>query len=276
MPTVRTATGRTSCCQKLHKLAALRSPPGHEMEITFLGTGAGSFQGSRRHPAAVFVEGVLLDCGAGTTGRLEDLGLFNRVDAVAITHLHTDHVAGLFDFLLHTVIAKRQRPLTVLSPPGLSPILASLNAVDAFAVNPAKVYELRVVEGALPTARVGPWTVESVALEHSVYNVGYHLASTETSVFYTGDTREPSAAADRHADVLIHESTYADRNATVAHTLGHSTSSQAARAAMQMRARRLFLTHLASQPGTEAEVRSEARAIFPDAELAEECRRYEL
>lgn len=246
------------------------------MDLTFIGTGAGNHIGSRRQPCSAFVEGILLDCGAGTTGRLQDAGLFDRVDGVLITHLHTDHVAGLLDFLLHTVIAKRNRPLTILTPPGLSPILAALNTVNAFAVNPARMYELRLVEQNLPQATIGSWTIQSVPLDHSVYNLGYLLTSDGARIFYTGDTREPSAAHNIRADFVIHESTYADRYADRAREFGHSTASQAARAAAQMQARRLFLTHLGSLPDTDSEVLREARAGFPDSEVVEDRRRYVL
>jgi ribonuclease Z len=246
------------------------------MNLTFLGTGAGSHQGSRRQPCSAFVNGVLLDCGAGTTGRLQDAGLFEGVDVIVISHLHADHIAGLFDFLMHTVIAGRRRPLSILTPPGLSPILKAANSARVLVLDPADRYELRLIEDPLPRATIGPWTIRGVPLDHSVYNLGYHLTSDDTSLFYTGDTREPSAAEDLRADVLIHESTYADRYADRAQEFGHSTASQAARTATKMRARRLFLTHLGSLPDTDAEVLREVRAAFPDSEVAEDRRRYEL
>lgn len=246
------------------------------MNLTFLGTGAGNHIGSRRQPCSAFVQGILLDCGAGTTGRLQDAGLFDRVEGVLITHLHTDHIAGLLDFLLHTVIAKRTRPLTILSPPGLSPILGALNAVNAFALDPAKMFQLNIVEELLPQSVIGPWSIRGVPLDHSVYNLGYHLTSDDTSVFYTGDTREPSGAKDVRADFVIHESTYADRYSDRALAFGHSTASQAARAAIEMRARRLFLTHLTSLPDTDAEALREVRALFPDSEIAEDRSQFEL
>lgn len=246
------------------------------MNLTFLGTGAGNHIGSRRQPCSAFVHGILLDCGAGTTGRLQDAGLFDSVDGVLITHLHTDHIAGLLDFLLHTVIAKRTRPLTILTPPGLSSILTALNTVNAFALDPAKMFQLNLVEEPLPHAVIGPWSIRSIPLDHSVYNLGYHLTSDDTSVFYTGDTREPSGARELRVDVVIHESTYADRYSDRAQAFGHSTASQAARAAVEMHARRLFLTHLTSLPDTDVEVLREVRAAFPDSEVAEDRGRYEL
>jgi ribonuclease Z len=246
------------------------------MKLTFLGTGAGSFRGSRRQMSSTLVEGVLLDCGAGATGHLHDAGLFDRVDGILISHLHSDHVAGLFDFLLHTLITGRTRPLTIVSPPGLSPILHAMNDVRAMVKDPAELYDFRLIEGPKPEATIGRWQARGVPLSHTVYNLGYFLSSDEVTVFYTGDTRQPSAPEGLRADVLIHESTYSDRNAHLAYEFGHSTASQAARSATAMRARRLFLTHIGSLEGTDAEVLREVRAGFRDSTVAEDRDHYDL
>lgn len=246
------------------------------MKLTFLGTGAGNFQGSRRQMPSALLEGVLLDCGAGTTARLYDAALFDRVDGILISHLHSDHIAGLFDFLLHTLITGRKRPLTIVSPPGLSPILRAMNDAGAMVKNPADLYDFRLIEGLRPGATIGPWRTQSVPLDHSVYNLGYLLTTDGATVFYTGDTRQPSVPDGLRADFVIHESTYADRNAHLAQEFGHSTASQAARAATVMGARRLFLTHIGSREGTEVEVLREVRAGFPDSTVAEDRSQYDL
>ncbi|MGA7922659.1 MAG: MBL fold metallo-hydrolase [Thermoplasmata archaeon] len=246
------------------------------MRLTFLGTGAGNFRGGRRQMCSALFEGLLLDCGAGTTGRLYDAGLIDGVDGILISHLHSDHIAGVFDFLLHMLITERKRPLTIVSPPGLSPILRAMNDAGAMVRDPADVYEFRLVEGLRPEVTIGPWRVQSIPLDHSVYNIGYLLASDEGTLFYTGDTRQPSAPEGLRADFVIHESTYADRNARWAHAFGHSTASQAAHAATQMRARRLFLTHIGSEEGTEADILREVRAGFSESTVPEDRSQYEL
>ena len=246
------------------------------MKLKFLGTGSGNFRGGRRHMSCAFLEGVLLDCGAGTTPRLYDAALFDRVDGILISHLHTDHFAGLFDLLLHTLITGRKRPLTVVSPPGLSPILRAMNDVEAMVKDPAELYDFRLIEGLHPEATIGPWRVQSVPLDHSVYNLGYLLTQDGTSLFYSGDTREPSVPDGLHADFVIHESTYADQDAYLAHEFGHSTASEAARAAERMRARRLFLTHIGSREGADAEILREARSAFPDSTVAEDHSEHDL
>jgi ribonuclease Z len=246
------------------------------VKLTFLGTGAGNFRGSRRHMSSALVDGLLLDCGAGTTGRLHDLGAFEGVEGVLISHLHSDHFAGLFDFLMHTVLTERKRPLTIVSPPGLSPLLRAMNDVRAMVKDPATAYELRLVEGLLPETTIGRWTVRGVPLDHSVYNLGYYLSTDALSVFYTGDTRQPSFRAGLRADVVLHESTYADRDVALALAFGHSTASEAAHAAVELKARQLFLTHIGGREGTDTEVLREVRAGFPDATVAEDQTTHEL
>ncbi|HTW40011.1 MAG TPA: MBL fold metallo-hydrolase [Thermoplasmata archaeon] len=245
------------------------------VKVTFLGTGAGNFRGERRHMSSAFVDGLLLDCGAGATGRLYDAGVFDQVDGVLITHLHSDHIAGLFDFLLHTLIVGRTRPLTIVTPPGLSPILKAMNQAGAMVRDAAEVYPLHLVEATEPRATIGPWAVRGIPLHHTVYNVGYVLARDATTVYYTGDTRAPSFPEGLRADVVIHEATYAEHDARMGVEFGHSTGAQAALAARSMGAKRLFLTHIGGREGTEPAVGREARAVFPDAILAEDSQRYD-
>jgi ribonuclease Z len=240
------------------------------VRIHFLGTGAGNFRGSRRQPCSAFLDGLLLDCGAGATGRLHDLGRFDAVDAVLITHLHSDHIAGLTDLLLHTVITERRRPLVISSPPGLGRILRAVFDAQGTVVDPAQRFELREVEGDRFELTVGPWSVRAVPLEHSILDVGYLLERDGLSVFYTGDTREPSAARQLRADYLIHEATYPDALASRAKEFGHSTGTDAARTAVAMGARRLLMNHLGDLPDADAEVAREAKAVFPDSLVADD------
>lgn len=246
------------------------------MRIQFLGTGAGNFRGSRRQPSSAVLEDVLLDCGAGATGRLHDAGRFDDINVVLISHLHTDHVAGLFDFLLHTLITGRKRPLTILSPPGLRGLIRAMVDVRGTVVDPATLYDFRVLEGDRLETTVGRWTIRSVPLDHTVLDLGFLLTTDGFSLFYSGDTREPSGARGVHADYLVHEATYPDRRATVAREYGHSTSSEAADAAVAMGARQLLINHVGDEPDADAEIAREARRIFADSVVTDDGLRIDL
>jgi ribonuclease Z len=95
------------------------------------------------------------------------------------------------------------------------------------------------------------------------------------SVVYCTDTTYCRAAVElaRDADLLIHEATFAEADEGLAVRSTHSTAAMAARVAKEAAARRLVLTHLSPRyfPGNQTgpeDLLREARAVFPDAELA--------
>jgi len=84
------------------------------------------------------------------------------------------------------------------------------------------------------------------------------------AVAYALDTVPCPAAVElgREADALIHEATYEDARAELAHQRGHSTGVEAARIAADANAAALVLTHFSPSVNGE-EVAQEARAIHP-------------
>jgi ribonuclease Z len=84
----------------------------------------------------------------------------------------------------------------------------------------------------------------------------------------SGDTRPCDAiavAADR-ADLLVHEATFADEDASRARDTHHSTATEAAALARDAQVRLLALTHLSARyPG--GQLRDEARGVFAATEV---------
>ena len=68
------------------------------LKVTLLGTGVGIPQPGRSQ-AAILIENdlpLLLDCGAGTLLRLDQVGAGpEAIDTVVLSHLHLDHVHDL-------------------------------------------------------------------------------------------------------------------------------------------------------------------------------------
>ena len=84
--------------------------------LTILGAGD-AFNSGGLNQSAYLMEGagssVLIDCGANTPAALETHGKDpNAIDAVLLTHLHGDHLAGLpFLYLRYQVHEPRHAPL---------------------------------------------------------------------------------------------------------------------------------------------------------------------
>ena len=73
------------------------------MNIRFLGTG-GVFDEHLGNSAALARLGerlILIDCGPLTYGKLVKSGAIGQITDILITHLHGDHIGGLFQLILH-------------------------------------------------------------------------------------------------------------------------------------------------------------------------------
>jgi ribonuclease Z len=84
-----------------------------------------------------------------------------------------------------------------------------------------------------------------------------------------------------HVDVLIHESTYAYQDTTMAHDRLHSTATMAAQVAQSAAVKQLFLTHFSPRyaPGNSIQLEdllNEAQAIFQKTALAHDFLTYEI
>ncbi len=97
------------------------------------------------------------------------------------------------------------------------------------------------------------------------------------SLVYCTDTVFCEAAVElaAGADLLIHESTFAHAEAEMAFARQHSTSTMAAQTALAAGVKQLALTHLSPRyvpgnPVTADDLLAEARAIFPNTELAKD------
>jgi ribonuclease BN (tRNA processing enzyme) len=90
------------------------------MKLTILGTGPGKSILGQSHTAYLLEDEshkVLLDCGEGTCQKLLARSLVkDEIDFIIISHLHPDHVTGLFILLQTMYLNKRNKDLIVFLP----------------------------------------------------------------------------------------------------------------------------------------------------------------
>ncbi|PSR54331.1 MBL fold metallo-hydrolase [Adhaeribacter arboris] len=86
------------------------------MKIKFLGTG-GAFEPTFGNSAAILEinrKNILIDAGFTVYPKLSQLGLWQQLDYIVLTHLHNDHCGSLANILLHTVFYGNGRKPIIL------------------------------------------------------------------------------------------------------------------------------------------------------------------
>ena len=257
-------------------------------ELIFLGTGAAGYVGSARQLSSTYFDGLLLDCSAGTVGRLEDVKSVEKLKAVLISHVHSDHYAGLFDLLVHLDIKciineklngkRKQQKLFVYCPEGLKPIIrkmAEMGKVYEFFFDYLQVNFIEVQDGM--EFEVGDKKIKAILMDHKeTDSFGYLINNGKFKLFYTGDTMEPSALEKFKVDYLIHEATFTEKYRKFAKATGHSTGKDAAEVALKTGAKKLFLTHVNNNLEREENIYKEAKEIFAATVLPNDLDEFHL
>lgn len=227
----------------------------------------------RRVPTSSLLEldgaTVVVDCGLGVTLRLVEADVaLPTIDAVFVTHLHSDHVLELGP-LLHTAwTSGLARPVAVHGPVG------TRDYVEAFLRSMAFDCAIRVRdegrpplgdlitvnefgEGAIKTDL--PLAVRALCVPHPPVDECYALRfDGSASVVFSADTapHPPLAGFARGADVLVHEAMLmagvdrlVERTPNAARlrehlTASHSTAADTAAIARDACVGRLVLNHL--------------------------------
>jgi ribonuclease BN (tRNA processing enzyme) len=231
------------------------------MKITVLGSCAAWPEPGRACAGFLVEHGgfrLVMDLGFGTLPRLLALCPNGSVDAVVVTHRHSDHCVDLNGLLRVRHYGERAHdPIPLLCPPGVAEL------VDALEPEPrlAELFDVLPLPG---THKVGPFEVRGIELPHHVPNVGIRLTTAHRTVAYTGDTgpSEDLVELGRSADLYIMDATLQHQPDGPRTVL---SAAEAGQWATRAGARRLLLTHF--WPGNDRGVSLRQAAEHYDGEL---------
>lgn len=154
------------------------------IDIMLLGTGAMvPLPGRWLSSALIRVNGslILFDCGEGTQIAMRQAHWgFRRLDAICLSHVHADHVAGL-PGLFHSVAnAGRRAPMRIFGPSGTGEVVNGLRVIAPDLPYDVTVSELE--DGASFTV-AGSLAGSVRDGKHRVPCLGYRLSADRGPVF---------------------------------------------------------------------------------------------
>lgn len=145
--------------------------------LNVLGTASAKPSANRNSSAQVLdVRGrlFLIDCGEGTQRQLCRQHLsFERIDAIFISHIHGDHLFGLFGLLSTIGLATGRKSIRIFGPNSLGPVLKfflsyfgeqlgiNIDFAPVKAKSPEVIFENKFL------------TVEAFPLNHRIETYGY-------------------------------------------------------------------------------------------------------
>ncbi len=257
-----------------------------DTHVILLGTGNPNPDPERSGPAVAIVSGgnvYVVDCGPGVVRRAAQAGIkMEQLTRLFVTHLHSDHTAGLPDFILTPAVTGRTVPLEIYGPTGVRAMTRHIMA----AYKEDREVRLHGGEPAVPQAYVvephdvKPGVVYSdaavrviaFAVQHGTWRhaYGYRFEARDKVIVLSGDTTYSKGLiqAAKGCDILIHEvqSRQGLEKRTPDwqryHTAFHTLGADVGRVASQVRPKKLVLYHQLPHGESPEQILKEVREQY--------------
>ena len=241
------------------------------MHLTLLGTGCPSVDYKRFGPSNLVTTKktkILIDCGSGITQRLHQLKLSSAdIDALFLTHLHSDHVVDLYQLIISSWHSYRIKPWKIYGPKGTKQFVKKImNAwederklrISYEARSSIRAFDINVIEfKSIGQVSIKDINIKYFEVDHKPvkFAYGFCFINKNKKLTISGDTKpcENLMKFAQKSDVLLHEvfiegeilETNKMRTKKTLHNVKnyHTTSLEVGKVAFISRAKKLVLTH---------------------------------
>lgn len=213
---------------------------------------------------------IVIDMGCGSLSKLFNIISAADIDALVLSHLHSDHMGDVLTLRYALDSAKKlgKRSLSLpiylpAEPEVESKLICSHGMMDA-----------HIIEDGMNVNICG-LDVRFALMPHAVLSYAMRFCADGKTFVYSGDTKENDRIVpfSHGADLLLMEAAFLSRDKKPG--APHVDAVEAGRIGFDARVKRMLVTHIF--PGyNENDILNEARENFPSAELVEEMMTYEV
>jgi len=244
------------------------------VRLTVLGSSASQPAAGDASSGYLIAEGastLLVDCGSGVLGNLQQHASLDALDAIVISHMHADHYIDLIAMRYgRRYGAPGQREIAVYLPPGgaakLQAVSEAISSTQPFFAGALSLRDYAPGE----RIDVGELTVEPREVVHGIRSFGMLIVGRGgATLAYSSDTVccDEIVELARDADVLLAENTLGGGAPSHHQPVTHISAEEAGQLAARARAGRLVLTHFWHTADREL-ARAEAARHFEGEVLA--------
>ena len=241
------------------------------MILTLLGTGCPKVDCKRFGPSnliSINKTNILIDCGSGVTQRLDSLKISTaNIDALFLTHLHSDHVIDFYQLIISSWHSYRIRPWKIYGPIGTKKFLNKImdawkeerNLRIKFELRASvEAFKLEIIEFKnLGRIKIKDLDIEYFKVDHYPvkHAYGFNFINNKKKITISGDTKpcENLMKYAKNADILLHEvfiegeikAINKMRTSQTLHNVKsyHTTSEEVGKVANLVKCKKLVLTH---------------------------------
>ena len=260
------------------------------MELTLLGTGCPKVDFKRFGPSNLVSTNktkILIDCGSGVTQRLDQIKVSSAdIDALFLTHLHSDHVVDIYQLIISSWHSYRIKPWVVYGPKGTKKFIKKI--MDAWkeerllrikyeARSSIEAFNIIIKEFKNSgKVKIKDLNIQYFEVDHKPvkFAFGFNFFHKNKKLTISGDTRpcENIMKYGQKADVLLHE-VFIDgelkdinkmRSKKTLHNVRsyHTPSTLLGKIAKLTNCKKLVLTHLVPTKFNENKLKKTIRNDF--------------
>jgi len=214
---------------------------------------------------------ILIDCGSGVLANLQRFISLEEIDAIILTHLHSDHISDMMvlKYAIQIKIKKGQmdKPISVYAPNEPSDEYERLNIPGIYNIMPIESNAL---------LKIGKLNIAFTEMKHPVKCMAVSIFDGHRRLVFSGDTSWTDELVDfsHNADFLLLDAGLLNEDKSD-ENVPHMTAGECGKVARLSNAKRLVLTHFYPENDIRL-ILSQAKEEYPHAEVASLLTQYEI